>query len=92
MERMVSGKGEHLTVKDALECCGRDRDNIDVIFRTYGPNDEDLFAGYCRYENGELIPLDKDTYSLNDKIIDWILTYNIGEPEFLTVWYESEWI
>ncbi len=68
---------------------------VRVIYRTFGPDGEDLFAGACDYyrEYNDLISLDGDEYSLWDQVEDYKY-----EPEaiedgiaVLTVWYKSKW-
>ena len=89
-----SGDGEKTLKKvlDRLSAANEPIGNLLIMYRTYGPNDEDLFAGYCRYKDGELIPEDGDSYSLNDKIIDYKFDYDDDDSPYLIVWYKSEWI
>ena len=69
---------------------------IPITYRTYGTDGEELLAGFCRYENGEIIPCDGDSYSLDDQIIKYSMDLDDDEngnmKMQLTVWYESEWI
>jgi len=55
----------------------------------YGEMHDEFFGG-CRYENGELIPLDGDSYSLDDLYEEWE-----EDGEYLTVWesgrYSEVW-
>lgn len=69
-----------------------DAEGLEIEYRTYGPNKEDLFAGACRYENGELIPEDGDSYRLTDEIVKSEVTETTRGKPLLTVWYESKWI
>lgn len=78
------------TVKDALAYYGGLYDTP-IVYRTYGPDGEDLLAGYCRHVNGKLISEDGDSYSLDDIICDYCLDYDNDDNVYLIVWYESEW-
>ena len=49
----------------------------------------DDFFGACKYINGELIPLDHDHYSLEDKYDKWETWEKDGE-QYLTVWERTE--
>jgi len=60
-----------------------------IEYRTYLPDGTDVLAGYCCYKNNELIPLDGDTYSLNDELLKYSTSQTI---KYITVWYESKWI
>ena len=75
-------------------------DELYISYRTYCCIDgeiRDIFAGGCRYNfaTGELIAEDGDSYSLNDKIIDYSIEVFDPEDEnsdsYLCVWYESRW-
>ena len=46
----------------------------------------DTFFGACSYENGELIPLDGDTYSLEDRYDEYKEYKNKFGQICLTVW------
>lgn len=50
---------------------------INIAYRQYVPEivEKDVFIGACDYENGELISLDGDNYSLEDEISDWNVSY-----------------
>lgn len=72
-----------MTVRDAVQTL-RINEKF-VIYRTYGPGGEDLFAGICKYDGEELIPYDGDNYSLDDEIIGLKL-----DSQYLTVWYKTE--
>ena len=52
-------------------------------------DDVDLFTGACRWNDGRLIPLDGDNYSLNDEIKKY--EYD-KDNNILVVWYDSEWM
>lgn len=63
---------------------------LTIEYRTWAQDKSDVLAGYCKYENGKLISLDGDNYSLNDEIADYeFIITDDGKP-LLTVWYESE--
>jgi len=70
---------------------------IPITYRTIITSDgTDVLAGFCRYENGELISEDGDNYSLEDEIIKYEMkldnSINGTMQMHLTVWYESEWL
>ena len=70
---------------------------IPITYRTIIASDgTDVLAGFCRYENGELISEDGDNYSLEDEIIKYEMkldnNINGTMQMHLTVWYESEWL
>lgn len=50
----------------------------------------DFFAGICQYENGELLSLDGDNYSLDDEIYKYGEGTAVTGEKMLTVWYESQ--
>lgn len=87
---------KELTVRMLLNSCVRsqiDINNMTIIYRTYDPDGNDVFAGMCKYHDGELVPCDHDTYSLDDKIIDYQMYHNEAENKWeLAVWYESNWM
>ena len=62
-------------------------DSVEVEYRTFTPDGQDMFTGMAEYKNGQLYSLDGDNYSLDDQVSRWEYGNNI-----LTVWYESRWI
>lgn len=64
-------------------------DKCFVEYRTHLPSGEDVWAGGCFYENGELRPIDQDKYSLDDKFVKYEFS---PDKTILTVWYKSKWI
>lgn len=65
---------------------------LPIIYRTHGPDGEDILAGFCRWESGQLISEDGDSYSLDDEITDYqIELFHDDEEElmspYLVVWY-----
>lgn len=45
-----------------------------ISFRVTLPpkyNEPDIWYGACRSKNGKLIPLDGDTYSINEELVSW---------------------
>lgn len=66
-------------------------DIINFEYRVYGtlPDEKkiDMLAGYCRWENNNLISLDYDSYSVYDEID----RYEIVDPGYVRVWYEGRW-
>ena len=83
-----------MTTGDAVRAYARESDaeGLEIEYRTYGPNGEDLFAGACRHEGGILIPKDGDSYHMSDEIIGSEIWKNEDGTPVLTVWYESKWI
>ena len=84
------------TLFDVLKSLGpRDEliEKVTIVYRTYGPNGEDLFAGQCLWDwkNDKLISLDGDDYSFEDPIIKHEVIYNGDKTITVTVWYESNW-
>ena len=79
------------TLKDVLT--ERQLNNINIMYRTNSPVDweEDMLVGYCRYEEGKLISLDNDSYSLEDCIVKHEMDIDNKGNEYLVVWIESEW-
>ena len=59
-----------------------------IEYRTNGPYETDILAGFAKWENGVLIPTDYDNWSVNDEIS----SYEWEDKNNLTVWYESRWI
>lgn len=81
------------TVKEVIEMYGLINTDCEIEYRTYGPDGEDLLAGYCDYvaEYKDLISRDGDEYSLWD--IVFYAEHNVteGGKHLLTVWYLSKW-
>lgn len=78
-----------MTLKDIL--LKYNLDSVNIYYRTIinlpDEGDVDIFAGACRFDNHQLIPLDGDSYSLDDPIT----RYEVDPiNQVLTVWYESE--
>lgn len=72
-------------------------ESLPIIYRTHDPYGRDILAGACRWESGELIPEDGDSYSLDDEISDYSMELEFDEEwsalsPYLVVWYESEWV
>lgn len=82
-----------MTVGDVLKLYNLSNCDIDIMYRTIGPDQEDIFAGYCRYEGGEeLKSLDNDSYALDDVVCDFSLEHDKNDDPYLIVWYEAEWV
>lgn len=62
---------------------------VNVTYRTFGPNGEDLLAGYCFWDGASLVSRDGDTYDVEDEINGYVWS---PEKDNLTVWYESKWV
>ncbi len=84
-----------LTIRMLLNSCVRsqiDIEDMPIEYRTYDEDGNDIFAGICTYKNGELIPVDHDTYSLDDEIEDYQMFHDEERDKWtLTVWYTSSW-
>lgn len=69
--------------------------NINIMYRTNSPipEEEDMLFGYCKYENGKLISIDGDSYSLDDMIskYEFVESDEHKNSIDLIVWIESEW-
>ena len=61
---------------------------LNVEYRTFGPNGEDLFIGSCFWNGEQLIPYDNDYYDVEDEISGFVENANGN----LTIWYESKWV
>ena len=83
-----------MTTGDAVRAYARkaDAEGLEIEYRTYGPNGEDLFAGLCRFEGGELISEDGDSYRMDDEIVGSEVGRTTDGTPLLTVRYESKWI
>lgn len=84
-----------LTVGRLLNSCVRssiDIEDMPITYRTYDPDGNDIFAGMCKYHEGELIPCDGDLYSLEDVIDDYQMFHDEENNRWtMTIWYQSEW-
>ena len=49
----------------------------------------DEFFGACSYIDGKLIPLDGDTYSLEDLYVEWEEDKDEDDNIYLTVWEQG---
>ena len=80
-----------MIVKDLI----KNKDYDYISWRTTAPDywdEPDIFIGACKSKNGELIPLDEDSYSENEVVIrfeEW--SSNLIENG-LTVVIDAEWI
>lgn len=82
-----------LTIRMLLNSCVRsqiDIEDMPIEYRTYDEDGNDIFTGICTYKNGELIPVDHGTYSLDDEIEDYQMFHDEERDKWtLTVWYTS---
>lgn len=72
-----------MTIGELLDKCQRDFEVIE--FRhviSIDSDDVDVLYGFCSYHNGELISLDNDSYSIEDKIKKYILY----KDNWLVIW------
>ena len=69
--------------------------NYDYVeYRLTIPNGSDIFAGCFKSENGEIIPLDGDSYSKNEDVLNYEEWSNPKQDiqNGLTVVVKGEWI
>ena len=69
--------------------------NYDYVeYRLTIPSGRDIFAGCFKSENGEIIPLDDDSYSKNEEVLSYEEWSNPKQDikNGLTVVVKSEWI
>lgn len=83
-----------MTIRDAIKQAGI-KNGCRIMFRTYGPfmgengtRFYDSLIGYCVYSNGELIPEDHDSYSIDAKIEKYVAEECEGQ-EYLIVWEDN---
>lgn len=60
-----------------------------IMYRTNGPEGEDILFGYCAYTGGKLHSLDGDFYSLEDEIIHFFIDEENNNE--LVVYFRSEY-
>lgn len=64
-----------------------------VSYRTYTPDGEDIFTGYCVVnKDGEIVDSDGDIYSIYDEFDKYEIDQDNEGYNYLCCWYESEWI
>lgn len=79
-----------MTVKDLIQ----KKDYDYISWRLTSPkwwDEPDIFLGSCKSINGELIPLDGDSYSENEIVIRYEEWSKEGIENGLTVVTEAEW-
>lgn len=80
-----------MTVKDLIK--KKDYDYISWRFKSPdGYCSKSIFAGACKSVNGELIPLDGDSYNKNEIILEYEEWTKNGIKNGLTVVIDAEWI
>lgn len=81
-----------MIVKDLI----KDKDYDYISWRVTAPEDwrdePDMFFGACKSKNGELIPLDGDSYSEDEIVVRYEEWSNDEIEHGLTVVVEAEWI
>ena len=78
------------TIEELVKSAGRDITiEVRLLGMLQGEKSDDLF-GYCRYDckTSTLVPLDRDSYYLDEKVVKWEWHEN-GD---LTVWEEAEYL
>ena len=89
--RVKDVRGQNITVRDIVQ----DEDYDCIEWRVTTPEDwdePDMFVGGCRFINGELTPLDGDTYSLDEVVVRYQRWRGGDVENGLMVVVESEWI
>ena len=84
-----------ITLKDILQKVYNNYeafDTIDVEYRTFAPDGEDMYFGGCKaVHNADgsftLTPCDGDIYLLDDTFTGWRYMEN-----YIEVWFIGEWI
>lgn len=72
-----------MKLKDILQEYNRDFSVIEYrAIISIDSDDVDGLLGFCCYKNGEVITLDNDTYSEDDKIIK----HELYKDDWLVVW------
>lgn len=79
-----------MTVRDAIK--ETRFEHGDVEYRTFSPTHDEIWIGTALYDGSNLIPYDRDSYSLDDKIDRFEVKHPEGINDYLIVWYESHWI
>ena len=79
-----------MTVRDAIK--ETRFEHGDVEYRTYDPTHDEIWIGSALYDGINLVPYDRDSYSLDDKIDRFEVKHSEGINDYLIVWYESHWI
>lgn len=80
-----------MTIGDLI----KNKDYDYISYRVTAPKNvdaDDIFFGMCKSRNGELIPLDGDTYSESEEVIRWEEWSTEDIPCGLTVVCEVEWL
>ena len=79
-----------MTIYDLI----KNKDYDYISYRVTAPpglDEDDIFFGACKSENGRLIPLDGDTYSESEEVIAWEEWSSEDVLRGLTVVCEAEW-
>lgn len=64
-----------------------------VDYRTYTPEGEDIFTGWCVVNKaGDIICSDLDTYSILDEFNEYKVVLDGQGIPYLECYYESEWL
>lgn len=80
-----------MTVKDLI----KNKDYDYISWRVVAPDwfdESDVFIGACKSINGELIPLDGDSYSEHEEVIQFEEWSNERIENGLTVIVLEEWV
>ena len=79
-----------MTIGDLI----KNKDYDYVEYRLTTPNGSDIFAGCFKSENGEIIPLDGDSYSKNEDVLNYEEWNNPKQDiqNGLTVVVKGEWV
>ena len=79
-----------MTIGDLI----KDKDYDYISYRVTAPpglDENDIFFGVCKSENGRLVSLDGDTYDESEEVVSWEEWSDEDVPRGLTVVCKTEW-
>jgi hypothetical protein len=89
--KIIDVSSQNVTVRDIVQ----DDDYDGIEWRVTSPEDwdePDMLFGACKFINGELIPLDGDTYSLDEIVVRYQKWSGGDIQNGMTVVVEAEWM
>lgn len=88
-----------MTIETVLKDCKVFDKDVGIMFRTYGPCNEDLLTGYGMYFVNDLLNhviIDDEGafWKLDTEVLDYEFDASTNEHKYglLTLWVSSEWI